>query len=102
MKEPINTAETYDDLVGFVNEQNLKSDLSEFLDEEYEYKPSIKPKKFDPEYPEQWQTLLINFSTLDDYRTFMDLMGEFPDRKLKVFHYSEVKTKSTLMDFFGD
>lgn len=76
-KYETDTSEEYEDFVGYVSEDNLsKSSLGEFFgDEQEEYKPSVKPKGIDPDYPEDWQKLLISFETEDDIKEFTRKSG---------------------------
>ena len=56
------TAAEYDDLVGYVADENITDTLGGFLGEEAEeYKPQVNRKKVDAEFPEDWQTLFVNF-----------------------------------------
>lgn len=95
------TSAEYDDMVGYVAEDNLPKDLSTFLDEESEYKPKVKPKKVDPEYPEQWQTLYVNFKTEQDYIDFMLAIGDKPMPKLNKVVYKMDGENVGLESFFG-
>lgn len=99
MKQVSDTSETYDDLVGFKAKENVKISLSTFLDEESDDRPEIKPKKVDPEYPEDWQNLFVNFTSEEQYRKFMLLIGEVPALNLKVVKFSKTKD-SGIMNFF--
>jgi hypothetical protein len=102
MEEVKNTAEDYEDLVGYVSEDNLESTLAEFIGETYEYKPSVKLKEVDPLFPEEWQVLYVNFPELENYKDFMKLLGEVPTMKLKEYLYRKVKKNEDLSQFFGD
>lgn len=95
------TSEDYEDLVGYVSENSRKSTLSEFVGIEEEYLPEIKPKSVDPEFSEQWQTIYVNFKSIEDYKNFMILAGQRPVPRLKEFVYSSRKDDEGLMNFFG-
>ena len=99
MKQVSDTSKTYDDLVGFKAKENVKISLSTFIDEEGDDRPEIKPKKIDPDYPEEWQSLYVNFGTEDQYREFMLLIGEVPIMRLKTVNFSKNKNNG-IMDFF--
>lgn len=99
MKQVSDTSKTYNDLVGFKAKENVKISLSTFLDEESDDRPEIKPKKIDPDYPEEWQSLYVNFGTEDQYREFMLLIGEVPAMNLKTLNFSKNKNNG-IMDFF--
>ena len=94
------TSQDYDDLVGYTAEENLPKTLSNFLDEEQEYQPEVKPKKVDPEFPEEWQTVIVNFKTNQDYVDFMSLIDEFPGPKTKKVVFKKDKDDG-LMEFFS-
>ena len=102
MKEYVrDTSEDYDDLVGFVAEDNLPVDLGEFIDDTSEYKPKVQPKKVNPEFPEEWQSLYVNFSSFDEYADFMNKIGHVPLPKLKQLVFSSAE-KTGLENFFGE
>lgn len=102
MKEyNVNTAEQYDDLVGYVSEDNLpNNNLAELLDMEEEYKPKVKPKSVDPEFPEQWQNLYISFRCFEDYAKFMKELELAPSPKLRDFVYDPHDNEQNLSKFF--
>lgn len=102
MSEVKDTSADYETLVGHINEANIESTLADFIDEVYEYKPSVKPKKLDPAYPEDWQNLQVNFPTMEDFISFMKKLEEFPNPKMKDFAFSKDKSKDNLLSFFGD
>ena len=99
MKQVSDTSETYDDLVGFKAKENVKINLATFLGDETDDKQDIKPKKVDPEYPEDWQNLFVNFTSEEQYRKFMLLIGEVPALNLKVVKFSKTKDNG-IMNFF--
>lgn len=73
------TSKDYESLVDFVSEENILQDLSDFLGEEKEeWRPPIKPKRVDAEYPEAWQTFIVNFEKEEDYFAFMEFLGKAP------------------------
>lgn len=95
------TSAEYDDLVGYISEENLpNNNLAELLDMEEEYKPKVKPKSVDPDFPEQWQDIYINFSSLEDYAKFMSTLGESASPKLKEFVYNPKGEETSIMNFF--
>ena len=102
MKEyNVNTAEQYDDLVGYVSEENLpNNNLAELLDMEEEYKPKVKPKAVDPEFPEQWQNLYVSFRCFEDYAKFMKEIYMAPSPKLREFVYDPHDNEQNLSKFF--
>lgn len=100
------TSADYDDMVGYSAEIQADADLSKFLGEdddsdESDNRPYIKPTNVDPEYPEQWQTIHINFSTFDDYVAFMQKLGKQPLAKLKPMIYQRNEDQGVAA-FFGD
>ena len=95
------TSKDYDDLVGYTAEENVPSDLSGFIGENTNVEPNIKPKQVDPEFPEDWQNLFVNFDCIEDYAEFMNKMGEAPVPKLTKYIYSRQKDDG-LLSFFGD
>ena len=93
------TSIDYDDLVEFQAEENRQKNLVEFLDlEEETSKYNVKPKPIDPEFPEEWQTLLINFGNEEDYFDFMSKLEETPVPKLKKLVY-RIKKDNGLLSF---
>ena len=99
MKQVSDTSKTYDDLVGFKAKENVKINLATFLGDETDDKPEVKPKKVDPEYPDDWQNLFVNFTSEEQYRKFMLLIGEVPAMNLKVVKFSKTKDNG-IMNFF--
>jgi hypothetical protein len=100
----IDTSEEYEDFVGYVSEDNIsKQSLSEFFGEEQEeYRPSVKPKTVDPEFPEDWQKLFIAFESDADIREFTRRTGIIITPKTTSTIY-ETKTETVgLLNFFGD
>lgn len=101
MKEyTVDTASEYDDLVGYISEDNLPNQgLSELLDMQEDYKPKVRPKSVDPEFPEPWQDIYVNFNSLDEYAKFMTEIGEAPHPKLKEFVYNPHDTETSILNF---
>jgi hypothetical protein len=95
------TSANYDDLVGYKAPENKKVTLSTFFGEAEDTKHEIKPKPVDPDYPEDWQNLHVNFFTFEDYVTFMKLIDEAPLPKLKTLVYKKDKDDG-ILDFFGE
>lgn len=95
------TSKDYDDLVGYKAEDTQPTDLSEFLGIKKEDKPKIRPKPVDPEFPEEWQDIYVNFSCQEDYIKFMELIGEVPGPKIKTVVFQKNKDNG-ILDFFED
>ena len=95
------TSENYDTLVGYVADDNIRSDLGKFLGEKTEYKPEINPKVVDEEFKEPWQTMYVNFDSPEDYAEFMRLIGKKPIHKLKEFIFED-EDEVGLSKFFGE
>jgi hypothetical protein len=97
------TSADYEDLVGYVAEENIISTLDEFLGEQkQEHKPPVMRKKVDSEFPEPWQNLYINFANEQDYIEFMFAIGEKPVPKLNSVVYKGDNDDNGLLDFLGD
>jgi len=97
------TSQDYDDLVGYKAKENETVDLSTFLDEEEPQETRKAPtKKIDPEYPEEWQTLYVNFKGESDYFKFMTLIGMQPrPNKSETIVYKK-NADIGILGFFGD
>jgi len=95
------TSKDYDDMVGYKAEENLPTDLSSFLGEDSNQDPQIRPKPVDPEFPEPWQSIFVNFRSKDDYIKFMHLLGEVPGPKTKKLTFQTEKDNG-ILDFFND
>ena len=95
------TSEDYEDLVGFVADDNLPVDLGEFIDDTSEYKPKVQPRKVNPEFPEDWQSIYVNFFSFEEYADFMAKIGHVPLPKMKEMVFT-TEEKSGLESFFGD
>ena len=102
MKEyKVNTAEQYDDLVGYVSDENLpNNNLAEMLDMEEDYTPNVKPKAVDPNFPEQWQNLYVSFRSFEDYAKFMKEIDMAPSPKIRDFVYDPHNNEHNLSKFF--
>lgn len=96
-----NTAETYDDMVGYISEDNLPKDLGQFIGLESEYTPTVKEKNLDPDFAEEWQNLYVNFRDEEGYIEFMRLIGEIPSPKVRPIIYNPGDSKGILA-FLGD
>ena len=93
------TSAEYDDMVGYVADENITDTLSQFLGEEQEeYRPPVARKKVDAEYPEAWQTLYVNFETEQDYIDFMLAIDEKPMPKLKDVVYKAGRQDNGILD----
>jgi hypothetical protein len=101
MKEyTVDTASEYDDLVGYISEENLPNNgLAELLEIQEDYKPNVKPKSVDPEFPEPWQDIYVNFNSLEEYAKFMTEIGEVAHPKLKEFVYNPHDNETSIFNF---
>lgn len=95
------TSKEYDDLVGYIAEDNLPVDLGVFIGDETVYKPKVEPKKINPDFPEDWQSLYVNFNSLQEYVEFMNLIGVSPSPKLKELVYTSSSDTYDLTEFLG-
>lgn len=95
------TSKDYDHMIGYVSEENLNTgSISEFLgEEEKEYKPQVKKKEVDPEFPEDWQKLYVNFTSLEQYYEFMHEIGEKPVPKLLHVIYKQTQDNVGILGF---
>ena len=103
-KYDTDTSGDYDDMVGYIAEENKPAaNLGVFMGdtEEVEYKPSVKAKEINPDFPEKWQSLYINFLKEKDYIEFMLSIGLKPMPKLKTVTFTKEKDNG-ILDFFGD
>lgn len=89
------TSSEYDDMVGYISEDNLPKNLGRFFGDEDDYKPTVRPKGVDPEFSEQWQDIYINFTCFEDYKAFMNKIGEKPVPKLKDMVFTLDKENET-------
>jgi hypothetical protein len=99
------TSKDYDHMIGYVAEENLnRATLDVFLGEteKKDYKPEVKRREKDPEFPEDWQHLYVNFDSFENYATFMNELGTKPVPKLKEYIFEPPDQKSGLSQFFGD
>ncbi len=92
------TSKDYDDLVGFKAKENIIVNLSEFLGEQIEDKPNIKPKLLNKDFPEDWQNLYVNFRSEKDYIDFMKVIDRNPDPKTSDITFTKEK-QNGLLDF---
>lgn len=93
------TAAEYEDLVGYVSDENITDTLDDFLGlEKEEYKPQVTRRKVDPEFPEDWQTLFVNFESEQDYIDFMLAIDEKPMPKLKDVVYKAGRQENGILD----
>lgn len=95
------TSEDYDDLVGYKAKENIKIDLATFLDEETDDKPKVPPRKIDPDFPEEWQNLYVNFTDQETFVKFMALIGEPPAPKTKKVVFSKNRDNG-ILGFFDN
>lgn len=95
------TSQEYDDLVGYIASDNLPVDLGGLIDDTTEYKPKVEAKKVNPEFPEDWQSIYVNFNCLEEYAEFMKLIGFTPSPKLKELVYTNSSSTYDLSAFFG-
>lgn len=99
MPEVRDTSVDYEDLVGYKAKETIPTDLSLFLGEQAEHKPHIKPKPVDPDFPEEWQNLYVNFRSEKDYIEFMKLIDEVPGPKTNTVVFSKEKDDG-ILNFF--
>ena len=99
MPEVRDTSVDYEDLVGYKAKEAVPTDLSLFLGEQSEHKHQIKPKPVDPDFPEEWQNLFVNFRSERDYIEFMKLIDEVPGPKTNVVVFNKDKDNG-LLNFF--
>lgn len=95
------TAQDYEDLVGYVADENLEPSLADMLGEGMEYNPTAKKVERDQEFPEPWQTMKVNFRCMEDYAEFMDLIGAKPVPRLKKYVFEAQPSGVSLEDLFG-
>lgn len=95
------TSKDYEDMVGYISETNLnKGSLLDFIGEKpAEYKPEVKKKELDKNFPEDWQRLMVNFSCEKDYLEFMNKIGSKPIPKLKTLIFERQAEKTGLLNF---
>lgn len=95
------TSLDYEHLIDYVADENLnKNSLYSFLgSEQEEYKPAVRPKAVNPEFPEEWQTLQINIRTFEDYVDFMEKLGLKAIPKLKKMVYENPENTVNIFDF---
>lgn len=95
------TSKDYDHMIDYVAEQHINDgSLVEFLGEDKkEYKPEVKKKDLDPEFPESWQRLYVNFKTMEDYYDFMNKIDEKPMPKLKYVIYKSSQDDVGIFEF---
>lgn len=93
------TSADYDDMVGYVATENIKSNILAVLEEEdLEYVPEVSKRKVDPEFPEDWQNLYVNFDSQENYFKFMQMIGAAPLPKLNE-HVYESTPSAGIFDF---
>lgn len=94
------TSATYEHLIDYVSDENInKISLDQFFDVETEYKPEVRGKKVDPEFPEEWQTLIVNLWTFEDYKEFMHALDSKPMPKLTRMIYECPENKNSILNF---
>ena len=95
------TSLNYEHLIDYVAEENLnKGSLDSFFDpDEKEYRPEVRKRDVNPEFPEEWQTLQINILTFEDYVDFMDKLGLKATPKLKKMVYENPENAVNIFDF---
>ena len=96
-KQVPDTSKTYEDLVGYKAPETTKTTLLEFLDDQEEQdEEEIRRPPSDPDYPEKWQNLYVNFNCFEDYVSFMNMIGEMPVPNLKTLVYRKEKDDGIL------
>jgi hypothetical protein len=95
------TSKKYDAMIDYVAEENInKGSLDEFLGEvPKEYKPEVKKKELDLEFPEDWQKLWVNFNNMEEYTEFMNRLDSAPVPKLKHLIYEQPGVNSGIFGF---
>jgi hypothetical protein len=98
------TSKDYDAMIGYVAEENInKTSLDEFFDEvptePKEYRPEVRKKEQDAEFPEDWQKLWVNFNSMEEYTEFMNKIGSKPVPKLKHLIYEQPGTNTGIFGF---
>ena len=96
------TSKDYDAMIGYVAEDNLnKASLDNFIgiEEEQEYRPEVKKKQVDLEFPEDWQNMWVNFRNMDDYVKFMNKIGSSPSPKLREVIYEQPGSNNGIFGF---
>ena len=101
MTQVRDTSLDYDDLVGYKAKENTKVDLADFLDIESENQIVVPTRKIDPDFPEDWQNLYVNFFEHEMFLKFMSLIGEPPSPRTKVLVFSKDKNDG-ILGFFED
>jgi hypothetical protein len=97
------TSSDYEHMLGYISEENInKGSLSDFLELEIEeYRPEVKTKKKDPEFPEEWQSLLVSFRNEKDYARFMQMIDHTPSPKLQSLIYERPGNQNNIFNFIG-
>lgn len=100
----LDTSADYDHMLDYVSEDNLtKGSLSGFLDEEpSEYKPEVRKKEVDKEFPEDWQKLYVNFRNIEDYAKFMRMIDSAPVPKLIKLTYEKPENRTNIFNFVDE
>lgn len=97
------TSKDYDAMLDYVAEENLnKPSLQNFINEnnvDEEYRPEVKAKNIDKDFPEEWQHLYVNFKTIEEYEQFMNIIGYRPIPKLKELVFEKQDKQSGLFQF---
>lgn len=96
------TSKDYDAMIDYIAEDNLnKASLNTFIgiEEPKEYRPEVKKKDVDSEFPEDWQNLWVNFKSMDEYVEFMNLIGSSPSPKLKQLIYEQPGADTGIFGF---
>jgi hypothetical protein len=100
MVEVRDTSQDYDDLVGYKAKENVKTNLDTFISGKVENEPpEIDKPDINPDFPEDWQKLFVNFRCKEDYIEFMKKMDEAALPKLRSFVYKKDKDNG-LLNFF--
>jgi hypothetical protein len=93
------TSIDYEDLVGYKAKETVSPDLSLFLGEYQEHKPQIKPKPVDPNFPEEWQSIFVNFRSQQDLVDFMKNTGLIVGPTTNYIVFTK-DTGKNILDFF--
>jgi hypothetical protein len=99
-KEVPDTSLDYEDMIGYVAEENITPAVTAILglEDDDEYKPTYLTKSVDPKFPEPWQTCLVSFADKEDYLLFMNKLNRLPYPIKKQLTF-EVNESAGILDF---
>ena len=96
------TAADYETMLDYSADENVFANLDEFIGEESDKTLKVAPRKVNPEFPENWQTITMSFPTEEDYIEFMLKADEKPMPRLNKFTYKAGRTDTGLLGFLED